>query len=80
MTRDPHPTDAEIVAVMWALAETRAPKSFCPSEVARRVSDDWRPLMPRIRALSRAEGLRATQRGQPVDAEAARGPIRLSKP
>ncbi|MEM1373954.1 MAG: DUF3253 domain-containing protein [Pseudomonadota bacterium] len=76
---DAHPKDAEIIAVMQALAETRAPRSFCPSDVARRVSDDWRPLMPRVRALSKKAGLRATQRGEPVDAETARGPIRLSK-
>ncbi|MEM1233410.1 MAG: DUF3253 domain-containing protein [Pseudomonadota bacterium] len=75
-----HPTDAEIVAAMWALAEARAGKTFCPSEVARRVAQDWRPLMPRVRALSKAQGLRATQRGQAVDAENARGPIRLGKP
>jgi hypothetical protein len=40
--------------------------------------------MPRIRAVAAAlqrEGLlRVTQRGRPVPAAAARGPIRLSKP
>ena len=73
-------TDAEIIDTLWALAETRAPKSFCPSEAARRVTDDWRPLMPRVRALAKAEGLLATQKGRPVDPEAARGPIRPTKP
>ncbi|MEO1704347.1 MAG: DUF3253 domain-containing protein, partial [Pseudomonadota bacterium] len=71
-------TDREIRAALLSLATARAPKTFCPSEVARALADDWRPLMPRVRELARAEGLIATQRGAPVDAVTARGPIRLS--
>ncbi|MCX7643692.1 MAG: DUF3253 domain-containing protein [Rhodobacteraceae bacterium] len=79
------PDDAALRAALLAAAARRAPPaSFCPSEVARALSADWRPLMPRIRAAAaalQAEGLlHATQRGRPVDAAAARGPIRLSRP
>ncbi|MEY4983963.1 MAG: hypothetical protein RIR62_2229 [Pseudomonadota bacterium] len=53
-------------------------KTFCPSEPARALSPDWRPLMPRIRrvAAGMAE-VEATQKGIPVDPLAATGPIRL---
>lgn len=68
-------------AILRLARERGDDRTFCPSEVARRLADDWRPLMPRIRAVAGAladEGrLEATQRGRPVDARAARGPIRL---
>lgn len=61
-----------------ALAEARGPgKTFCPSEAARRLSDDWRALMPEIRRVAAGLGLQATQKGHPVDPLTARGPIRL---
>lgn len=68
-----------------ALAEMRGPdRSFCPSEAARLLTDDWRALMPEIRwvaAAMPAEGtLIATQKGHPVIADKARGPIRLALP
>ena len=73
------PDDAEIAAVLQALAEARGPgRSFCPSEAARALGDDWRPLMPLVRRVAAEIGLTATQGGTPVDAEAAKGPIRLS--
>ncbi|MEO0665504.1 MAG: DUF3253 domain-containing protein, partial [Pseudomonadota bacterium] len=43
------PTDEEIRAALLSLAAARAPKTFCPSEVARALADDWRPLMTRVR-------------------------------
>lgn len=62
-----------------ALARARGPeKSFCPSEAARRLSDDWRPLMDDVRRVAGDLPLRATQKGEPVDPVRARGPIRLS--
>ncbi|MEL7301900.1 MAG: DUF3253 domain-containing protein [Pseudomonadota bacterium] len=61
------------------MAASRSPRSFCPSEVARAVSDDWRPLMPRVRSVAKDEGLVATQKGERVDPVAAKGPIRLSR-
>ena len=79
-TRRCLPSKAEIRNVLTALADARAPLTFCPSEAARRLSDDWRPLMPAVREEAKAMGLLATQRGQPVDAVTAKGPIRLSKP
>jgi len=70
--------DDEIAAALMALAHARGTdKTFCPSEVARRLSDDWRPLMPRVRAVAAGLPLRATQKGRPVDPVGARGPIRL---
>ncbi len=79
------PSDAEIAAVILALAADRGPgKTLCPSEAARRLSPDWRPLMPEIRRVAdqlRAEGrLVATQKGMKVDPQAALGPIRLGLP
>ena len=59
-------------------------KSICPSEVARALAIDWRPLMPSVRSeaasLIAAGALAATQGGVPVDPVTARGPIRLGLP
>ncbi|GHB22036.1 DUF3253 domain-containing protein [Salinicola rhizosphaerae] len=73
---------------MLALASERGHgKTFCPSELARRLGppDDWRALMPQIRQAARElvdEGrLAATQRGQTLDVdETWRGAIRLGLP
>jgi hypothetical protein len=77
-------TDA-IRETLLRLARERGPDStFCPSEAARALATDWRPLMPSVReeaAALLAEGaLRCTQRGQPADPLTARGPIRLAAP
>ncbi len=76
---------AEIEAALRAFALARgAEKSFCPSEVARHLSPDWRALMPemrRVAARMQSEGqLVATQKGRVVIADQARGPIRLRLP
>jgi hypothetical protein len=77
------PADEAIAAAMLRLASKRAPRTVCPSEVARALAADsrWRALMPRVRATAGrlvAEGrIVATQRGAVVDPVAARGPIRL---
>lgn len=79
-------SEAEVEAAILELAQARGPeRSVCPSEVARALAPDqaaWRALMPAVRAAAgrlRAKGLiRVTQRGQAVEAENARGPIRLS--
>jgi hypothetical protein len=81
----PHPSEAEIAAVLRALARARgAGRTFCPSEAARRLSPDWRPLMPEVRrvagGMQRAGELQGFQKGRPVDPEEARGPIRLGLP
>ena len=72
-------TDDDIANAIRKLADTRGPdKTFCPSEVARHLSDDWRPLMNDIRRVAAAmETIEATQGGTPVDPVTARGPIRL---
>ncbi|MBM2576012.1 DUF3253 domain-containing protein [Jannaschia sp. Os4] len=69
---------AEVERALRHLAETRT-ATFCPSEAARRVADDWRPLMPLVREVARDMDLRATQGGTEVDPVTARGPIRLTK-
>ena len=75
----------DIEAAILDLLAQRAPgKSICPSEAARLLSDDWRPLMPEVRATAAhmsAEGrLRITQGGIDADLSTLRGPIRLSLP
>ncbi|MGS4945305.1 DUF3253 domain-containing protein [Meridianimarinicoccus sp. RP-17] len=73
---------SDISAVLMDLAHRRgAGRTFCPSEAARALAADWRPLMHPVRAeaarLAAQGRLVATQKGQPVDPVAARGPIRL---
>lgn len=73
------PTDEAIAAALMDLAHARGrAKTFCPSEAARALGDDWRALMPAVRRVAAKLPLRATQRGSPVDPVTARGPIRLS--
>ncbi len=57
-----------------------AGRSFCPSEAARALADDWRPLMAEVRRVAAGLPLKATQKGIPVDPVTARGPIRLGLP
>jgi hypothetical protein len=75
------PSDNAIADVLLDLAHQRGVgKTFCPSEAARRLSDDWRPLMPEVRRVAAQLDLLATQRGLPVDPVTAKGPIRLGLP
>lgn len=76
------PSDKAIRDTLLTLALARgAGKSFCPSEAARALAADWRELMPCVRCVAaqmQDEGiLLASQRGQPVQADTAKGPIRL---
>ncbi|MDX2080093.1 MAG: DUF3253 domain-containing protein [Terrimicrobiaceae bacterium] len=75
-------SDDEIRREIETLAASR-PGTFCPSEVARRLTTDWRPLMPAVRAVAavlvREGRLRCTRRGRAVDPESAGGPIRLGR-
>ncbi len=81
MTQSEPRIRAEILALLAARGRG---KSICPSEVARSLDADWRPLMPAIRAeaalLAAAGRLQVTQKGNPIDPATARGPIRLSLP
>lgn len=72
-------SDDRIAQAIRDLAHRRGQDaSFCPSEVARALASDWRPLMPRIRAVAAGlTGIEATQKGHPVDPDSARGPVRL---
>ena len=77
------PTTRAIERAILALVAERAPRTVCPSEVARQLDPGgWRPLMPAVRAVAAdlvaRQRIVATQRGQPVDPLAARGPIRLA--
>lgn len=64
------------------LRERGAGKSICPSEVARALDPvRFRALMPEVRrvaaSLARAHEILVTQKGKPVNAETARGPVRI---
>jgi hypothetical protein len=72
-------TDAEVAAAIRARLAARAPRTACPTEVARELAADWRPLMPVVRAVAATmPDVVATRRGAPVDPEAPGGPIRLA--
>lgn len=70
-------------AAILALASTRgAESSTCPSDAARAVADDWRPLLPQVRELARELARRGevslTQGGERLDPDGEwRGPIRI---
>lgn len=74
----------EIIRVQFmALARMRGPgKTFCPSEIARQVEPkNWRGLMEVIRSVGQElvddDFLLCTQKGNPVKALKATGPIRF---
>jgi Protein of unknown function (DUF3253) len=74
-------TDDRIAEVLMDLAHQRGRgATFCPSEAARALAPDWRPLMPEVRRVAATLPLRATQRGRPVYPLTATGPIRLGLP
>ena len=70
-------------AILDLLARRDPGKTFCPSDAARALGGDdgFRELMPVVRDAARtlvAEGrIVVTQKGEPVDLDSARGPIRL---
>ena len=77
--------DRLATAILELLARRRPGATICPSEVARgEAPDDWRPLMPEVRAaaakLAAAGRLEITQGGAIVDPATARGPLRLRLP
>ncbi|WP_422072304.1 DUF3253 domain-containing protein [Tranquillimonas rosea] len=78
------PDEAEIRDAILGLVRSRAAgKTVCPSEVARGLADDWRPLMDDVRRVAadlHDEGrLAVTQKGEAVDPRAATGPVRLGR-
>ena len=72
-------------AILDLLAQRDEGKTICPSEAARKLGGDdgFRELMPLVREAARtlvADGeIDVTQKGEVVDLDAARGPIRLRK-
>lgn len=82
------PTAVDAVAIRECLLRLAAGRSegatYCPSEAARQLSRDWRPLMQPVREMAAVlvdEGLLVcTQKGVPADPLTARGPIRLARP
>ena len=76
--------DKALEREVLALLERRpGGATICPSEAARAVAEDWRPLMERarmaVRRLVVAGAVEVTQRGKVVDPSAARGPIRVRR-
>ena len=76
-------TDArQIEAEILAQTRARGPdKSICPSEVARALSQEWRPLMGIVRQtavrLAQAGQLDILRKGKPIDPGETHGVIRL---
>jgi hypothetical protein len=77
---------ADLERAILDLLEQRAPKTICPSDVARAIgtADGWRDLMDPVRAAAQRlveQGrVEVTQRGQVVDLRTVRGPVRLRRP
>lgn len=74
-----------IAAAIRTLLQHRVDKSICPSDVARVVGgDNWRTHMDTVRAVAAQLAARgdiiATQKGETVKADEAKGPIRLIRP
>lgn len=75
-------SDTLETTIVELLARRDPGKTICPSEAARAVGGtEWRELMPAAREAAARLAARGeivvTQKGQPVDGLAARGPIRL---
>jgi len=82
MAGGPDSGDAER-AILDLLARRDPGTTICPSEAARALGGDdgFRPLMGLVRDAARelvaAGRIEVTQRGEAVDLDRARGPIRL---
>ena len=58
------PTRAQAEAAILDLLARRDPgKTICPSDAARALSDDFRPLMDRVRGVGRGRGGRGGREG-----------------
>jgi hypothetical protein len=75
-------SDEAIQTCLMQLVRDRGPnKTICPSEVARSLApENWRDLMPQVRTvgtvLAQSGAIAVMQKGQVVDPESAKGPIR----
>ncbi|GGD31182.1 DUF3253 domain-containing protein [Nocardioides daphniae] len=75
---------ARAEATVRALLRHRGGSTICPSDVARVVGGEgWRGRMDDVRrvvaALAERDVVVATQKGEPVVANRARGPIRIAR-
>lgn len=75
-----HPDIA--VAILATATDRGREKSTCPSEIARMLfAEDWRKHMGKVREVAielRDQGrILITQKGNPVDIERIKGPIRI---
>ncbi len=70
-------------AILARVGGLRPGTTCCPSQVARDLAPDWRPLMAPLRRLAlelAAEGrIGVLQKGRPAGPD-PRGPIRLARP
>ncbi len=78
--------DTIAATILTMLGQRQPGSSICPSEAARRLAgsnDDWRALMPHIRAvaldLARAGRIRVLQKGSEVELATLKGPYRLAR-
>ncbi|MBW4042700.1 MAG: DUF2256 and DUF3253 domain-containing protein [Acidobacteria bacterium] len=77
-------SDLALERDILALLATRASRStVCPSDVARRAAEDWRPLMEPVRRAARrlvaAGEVEIVQGGRVVDPSTVKGPIRIRR-
>ena len=76
-------TDArQIEAEILAQTQARgSDKSICPSEVARSLAEEWRPLMGVVRQaairLAQSGEIEILRKGKPIDPAETHGVIRL---
>ena len=67
--------------IVEMLRSRAATSTICPSDVARAVDDDWRPLMQSVRdaaaRLVERGRVEVTQGGEVVDVTTAHGPVRI---
>jgi predicted transcriptional regulator len=66
-------------AILKLLAQRDEGKTICPSEAARAVGVDMDTVREAARELVSEGEIVVTQRGEVVDLDAARGPIRLRR-
>ena len=71
--------NTEIEATILRLVRERA--SVCPTDVARALDEDWRPLLGRIRKIAVTLAVQGsidiTRKGRAIPPEEMRGVIRL---
>jgi hypothetical protein len=80
----PTDLDRRLEAAILDLLDSRSRNAtICPSEAARAVTDEWRPLMERTRSAARrlqvAGQVDVLQGARVVDPSTATGPIRLRR-